>query len=371
MESAEKKLGFGFMRLPMDGKEVDIATTKAMVDLFLERGFSYFDTARVYLDGKAETILRTCLTSRYPRERYILTDKLSGSCFRSGEDIRPLFQQQLEDCGVEYFDYYLMHSQCRENYTHYQNAHAYETAFQLKNEGKIRHVGISFHDTADFLEQILQDHPQIEVVQLQFNYLDYESPAIQSRACYEVCQKYGKPVLVMEPVKGGRLTQLPAQAQQYLDELHGGSNASYAIRFAAGFPGIQMVLSGMSNLEQVEDNTGFMSSFHPLDSRERAALRQVCQVFRKMNLIACTACRYCIAGCPRKIHIPDLFSILNSHRIYDDWNGEFYYDVHTHQGGKASSCIKCGACEEICPQHLPIRTLLEQVAATFEKKENT
>ncbi len=368
MEKMQKKLGFGFMRLPMKDGQADIPQTCDMVDLFLRRGFNYFDTARGYLDGKAETLIRTCLTSRHPRESYLLTDKLSGNYFKTEADIRPLFESQLTDCGVEYFDFYLMHSQCRENYDHYQRCHAYETAFALKAEGKIRHVGISFHDTADFLDQILTEYPEIEIVQLQFNYLDYEDPAIQSKLCYEVCRKHGKPVLVMEPVKGGRLTQLPEKARKILDELHGGSNASYAIRFAAGFEGIKMVLSGMSSIEQLRDNTDYMTDFKPLDDRERKALSEVCRVFRGMHLIPCTACRYCEAGCPRNIHIPDLFAVLNARQIYSDWNGEFYYNVHTRNGGKASDCIKCGQCENICPQHLHIRELLEQVAEIYDKK---
>ena len=369
MEKMQKKLGFGFMRLPMKDGEIDIPQTCDMVDLFLERGFNYFDTARGYLDGRAETTLRTCLTSRHPREHYLLTDKLSGNYFKTEADIRPLFESQLADCGVDYFDFYLMHSQCRENYAHYQQCRAYETAFALKAEGKIRHVGISFHDTAEFLDRILTDHPEIEIVQLQFNYLDYDDPAIQSGACYDVCRKHGKPVLVMEPIKGGRLTQLPEWAQKILDDLHGGSNASYAIRFAAGFEGIKMVLSGMSSLEQVRDNTAYMADFQPLDDREQAALAEVRQMFRGMHLIPCTACRYCEAGCPKHIHIPDLFAVLNARQIYNDWNGEFYYGVHTQNGGKASDCVKCGQCEKICPQHLKIRELLTQVAETFDKKE--
>lgn len=369
MEKMQKKLGFGFMRLPQKDGQVDVSQTEEMVDLFLERGFNYFDVARPYLDGKAELYLRQCLTSRYPRERYLLTDKLSGNYFKTQEDIRPLFFRQLEDCGVDYFDIYLMHSQCQENYGKYQQCHAYETAFQLKKEGYIRHVGISFHDTADFLEKILTDHPEIEVVQLQFNYLDYEDPAIQSGRCYEVCKKHGLPVLVMEPVKGGRLTQLPEKAQKILDELHGGSSASYAIRFAAGFEDVRMVLSGMSSLEQLRDNTDYMMDFKPLDRREQQAIEEVCQVFKSMNLIPCTACCYCEAGCPKHIHIPDLFAVMNGRQIYKDWNGEFYYGVHTTQGGKASDCVKCGKCEEICPQHLPIRELMAQVAETFDKKK--
>lgn len=364
-----KKLGFGFMRLPMNGTEIDISETCQMVDRFLEKGFRYFDVARGYLDGKAEATLRQCLTSRYPRDRYILTDKLSGSFFKTREDIRPLFQKQLEDCGVEYFDLYLMHAQSKENYPQYQAAHAYETALELKTEGKIRHLGISFHDTPEFLDQILTDHPEVEAVQLQFNYLDFNNPAVQSKNCYDVCRKHGKPVLVMEPVKGGKLVQLPEKAAKILDALQGGSYASYAIRFAAGFDGIQMVLSGMSSLAQLEDNTDFMADFRPLSAHETKALEGVCQVFAGMNLIPCTACRYCEAGCPRHIHIPDLFSVMNAYRQSKDWNGEYYYGIHTNQAGKAGDCVGCGQCEEICPQHLPIREYLKQISAEFDKKE--
>lgn len=367
MDRMKKKLGFGFMRLPMKGNEIDLDTTCRMVDTFLERGFNYFDVARGYLDGRAEGAIRHCLTSRYSRDKYLLTDKLSNGFFQKEEEIRPLFQQQLTDCGVEYFDFYLMHAQNRETYAKYKACRAYETAFQLKAEGKIRHVGLSFHDRAEFLDQILTEYPQVEIVQLQFNYLDYNDSAIQSKACYEVCRKHGKPVLVMEPVKGGKLVNLPQKAAAILDALEGGSYASYAIRFAAGFENIKMVLSGMSSLQQVEDNTGFMAQFQPLTDREKDALEQVCQVFRSMNLIACTSCRYCESGCPQHIHIPDLFSVLNGRELYPDWTGEFYYAVHTRDAGKAGDCVGCGQCEEVCPQHLPVRELLQKVADVFDK----
>ncbi len=222
-----------------------------MVDAFLDAGFNYFDTAHGYIQGRSETALRECLTSRYPRDRYILTNKLTGNFFKTEADIRPFFESQLQACGVEYFDYYLMHAQGAGNYGHYRACRAYETAFTLKAEGKVRHVGISFHDRAEVLEQILTDYPEIEVVQIQFNYVDYDDTAVQSRKCYDVCVKHGKPVIVMEPVKGGNLVNLPEDAKAVLDGLHGGSPASYAIRFAASFPGIEMVLSGMSSLEQI------------------------------------------------------------------------------------------------------------------------
>ena len=367
MDKVKKKFGFGCMRLPMNGEEVDLEQTKKMVDTFIEQGFNYFDTAHGYIQGKSEKALKECLTSRYPRDKYILTDKLTANFFKKEEDIRPLFESQLEICGVDYFDFYLMHAQGAGNYAHFKECHAYETAFELKKEGKVRHVGISFHDKPEVLEQILTEYPEVEVVQIQFNYVDYDDPAVQSRACYEVCRKHNKPVIVMEPVKGGNLVNLPEDAKAVLNELYGGSPASYAIRFAAGFPGMMMVLSGMSSMEQMNDNLSYMKDFQPLNEAELAAVKKVQEIFKSKNLIPCTACRYCIDGCPKHISIPDLFAIMNTKQIYHDWNADYYYNVvHTALGRKASDCLKCGKCEKVCPQHLQIRNLLEDVAKEFE-----
>ena len=326
MEKIKKNFGFGCMRLPMQGEDVDIEQTKQMVDTFLAQGFNYFDTAHGYIQGKSELALKECLTSRHNREDYILTNKLSEGYFKTQADIRPFFQSQLEACGVDYFDFYLMHSQGSTNYQHFKDCRAYETAFELKAEGKVRHVGISFHDRAEVLDQILTEYPQIEVVQIQFNYLDYDDIAVQSRKCYEVCRKHGKPVLVMEPVKGGSLVNLPEEAKKVLDDLHGGSPASYAIRFAAGFPGMMMVLSGMSNMEQMKDNLSYMRDFKPLNETELAAVNKVQEIFHKMNMIPCTACRYCVEGCPKQISIPDLFAIMNIKQLHHDWNADYYYE---------------------------------------------
>lgn len=363
-------LGFGCMRLPLIGEEVDQEQFSQMVDAFLDVGFNYFDTAHGYLGGRSETALKACLTSRYPRDRYLLTNKLTGNYFEKEEDIRPLFQQQLDACGVEYFDFYLMHAQGRRNYDHFKECRAYETAFALKAEGKVRHVGISFHDSPDMLERILNDYPEIEVVQIQFNYLDYENPAVQSRAVYEVLQRYGKPVLIMEPVKGGTLVKLPDAAQAVLDELGGGSNASFAIRFAAGFPQVSVVLSGMSDLEQIRDNTGFMKDFRALNDQEHAAVSRVREIYLAQNMIPCTACRYCVDGCPMQIRIPDLFDAMNLKKAYGNWGQEARYrNELTKDSGKASDCIRCGQCEGVCPQQLPIRELLVKVAEEFEKED--
>lgn len=371
-----KKLGFGCMRLPMSegtvGGEgvVDTRQVCAMVDAFLEQGFCYFDTAHGYIAQKSEPTVRQCLVERHPRDRYLLTDKLSGTFFQTEEEIRPFFESQLEITGAGYFDFYLMHALNANQYQKFTECNAFQVAQQLKNEGKIRHVGISFHDTPEVLEQILSEHPEIEVVQIQFNYADLEDPKVQSLAVYEVCRRHGKPVIVMEPVKGGNLVKLPDDARAVLDALHGGSPASYAIRFAAGFPGMLMVLSGMSMPEQVQDNISFMKDFKPLDETELAAIAKVQEIFRSKNLIPCTGCRYCTDGCPKQIAIPELFATMNAKQIYHDWHTDYYYNaVYALPGHKASDCVKCGKCESVCPQHLPIRQLLENVAKEFEKKE--
>ena len=364
----KKNFGFGCMRLPMANGEVDKEETCRMVDTFLENGFNYFDTAHGYLGGKSELALKDCLTSRYPREKYILTNKLSSHFISKAEDIRPLFQQQLEACGVNYFDFYLMHAQDKNSFRKYKEIRAYEVSLELLAEGKIKHFGISFHDQADVLEQILTEYPQIEVVQIQLNYVDFEDASVQSRKCLEVCRKHGKPAIIMEPVKGGSLVNLPEKAQKVFDDLGGGSNASYAIRFAASQEGVMMVLSGMGDMNMMNDNIGYMKDFQPLNEIEQEAVAKVCDIFRSLGAIPCTACRYCTEVCPQGIAIPDLFALLNAKRIFNNWNTEYYYNnISTKEGTKAKDCLRCGACEGICPQHLEIRELLQTVSKEFDK----
>ncbi len=374
----KKHLAFGMMRLPMKDGKIDNEQVCAMVDRFIESGFNYFDTAHGYHDGLSEIAVRECLTSRHDRSEYVLTDKLTDEYFKSEEDIRPLIDSQLEACGVEYFDFLLMHAQNAKNFEFFKQCRAYETAFALKAEGKVRHVGLSFHDKAVVLDKILTEYPQIEIVQIQLNYLDYDSVSVESRKVYEVCRKHGKPVLVMEPVRGGNLVNLPDAAQKVFYDLRTEtetdySNAGYALRFAADHDGIEMVLSGMSDMGQMEDNIKTFSccdgDFEPLSDKERKAVRKVADVFASMGAIPCTQCRYCIEEnhCPMEIKIPSMFSTYNSMLLFGKVNPWATYEKIVEEGsGKASSCIECGMCEAVCPQHLEIRDLLKKVAEKFE-----
>lgn len=366
MERIKKNFGFGCMRLPMDGEKVDLPQFSVMVDKFLESGFNYFDTAHGYLSGQSEVAVRECLTSRYPRDAYVLTDKLSGFMFEKEEDIRRVFAEQLEICGVDYFDFYLMHAQHAGNYVKFCDCRAYETAYELKKEGKIRHLGLSFHDSPEMLEKILSEKPFVEVVQLQINYLDYDDNRVQGRKCLEICRKYGKKVIVMEPVKGGSLVNIPDDAKKVFASLGNGSAASYALRFAAGCENVFMVLSGMSDIAQVEDNIKTMKDYAPLNDAETEAVNKVCSIIRGLA-IPCTGCRYCTDGCPMKIAIPNIISALNAEKMFGK-DGKGHYDYVIKSGsGKAGECIKCGQCEDVCPQKLNIRDILEKAAEKYEK----
>lgn len=358
----KNKLGFGCMRLQMQGDMVDYAEFSKMIDTFIGNGFNYFDTAHGYIDKKSETAIRDCLSKRYPRESFLLANKLSEGFFEKEEDIIPLFEMQLERCGIEYFDFYLMHALGKNSYEKYKACRAFEAVGELKKAGKVKHIGMSFHDRADVLDKILTEQPSVEFVQLQFNYLDYDDKGVQSFKCYEVCKKHNKPVIVMEPVKGGTLVNLPTEAKTVLDSLKGGSYASYAIRFAASFDNNILVLSGMGNMEMMNDNISYMKEFKPLEEKEYTALEKVREILKKQDIIPCTACRYCEAGCPKNIPIPDLFAKYNAEKQNGTFNAEAFASDEESNGGKASVCIRCGKCEQICPQKLEIRKLLEKLA---------
>ena len=350
----KKNFGFGCMRFPMKGDVVDTAAVTEMVDFFMASGFNYFDTARPYHSGTSEGILKTCLTSRYPREQYVLTNKLSPTKFETEADIRPLFADQLKACGVEYFDFYLFHANSAERHQKFTNTRANDIVQELKAEGKIRHVGMSFHDSARVLDKILTERPEIEVVQLQLNYMDWDDPKVQSRKCYEVCKKHGKPVLVMEPVKGGTLVNLPEKAMK---ELKGISPAELAIRFAAGWPNVFMVLSGMSSMEQMQENVSFMKDFKPLAYQQEQMVERIRSIYQAQNRIPCTGCKYCVDGCYGRINIPQVFACMND--VLEGKEGAMEAYKALDRG--ADRCIGCDMCSHVCPQGLNIRMLMDQI----------
>ena len=370
-----KKLGFGLMRLPRldpaDEGSIDLEQTKQMVDTFLQRGFTYFDTAWMYCAFKSENAVKDVLTSRHPRESYTLATKLHAAYIHSLDDRDAIFNTQREKTGVDYFDYYLLHDMGAERYEIYKKYDCFSWIAEKKRQGLIKHMGFSFHDTAEVLDQILTEHPEMEFVQLQINYLDWDSEGVQSRKCYEVATKHGKPVIVMEPVKGGTLAKLPAAAEALLRQADpDASIPSWAVRFAAGLPNVKMVLSGMSSTGQLLDNTGFMQNFVPLTQQEQAVIAQVVDTINASIAIPCTGCAYCTEGCPMHIAIPKYFSLYNADlqelKDKDFTSQGAYYDNLTLKFGKASDCIACGQCESVCPQHLPIIENLKRVAKQFE-----
>lgn len=361
-------LGFGCMRLPTEkGKRVDYSEFTQMIDAYIANGFNYFDTAHGYMRGKSEIAIKECLTSRYDRSKYVLANKLTDMFFSSEEEIEPFFMQQLFQCGVSYFDVYLLHGLTASIFSKYVKCNAFKILGNLRDKGKIRHLGISFHDRADILDKILTDYPQIELVQLQLNYLDYSDPVIQGRECHNICLKHNKPILVMEPCKGGSLIRLTEEAQAIYRDTGANSPAYYAFNYVKELEGVKVVLSGMSNLHQVQENCSIFSSETQMSLEERHAIDEVCRIYRSKDLIQCTSCNYCTATCPMSIKIPDIFSCLNKKRIFRNWNQDYYYRYAIASEGKASSCIRCGQCESRCPQHLPIRELLLEAAKEFER----
>lgn len=364
------KLGFGLMRLPQQGKEIDIEQTIRMTDLFLERGFTYFDTAYGYYNGRSEMAAKTALVDRHPRESFQLATKLPAWDADSAEEARAMLETSLERTGAGYFDYYLLHNLGEKRTKAFEDFGIWDYLSEQKKKGTIRHLGFSFHDKAAVLDEILTKHPEAEFVQLQINYGDWESPVVESRKCYETARRHGKPVIIMEPVKGGSLARLPENAASILRKANPkASLASWAIRFAASLEGLITVLSGMSSLEQMQDNIAVMENFKPLDEAEREVIEQVRKALAAIPSVPCTSCGYCLDGCPQKITIPGIFSAMNLYLTYNNLSGaKGSYGFATMDGGKASKCISCAQCESVCPQQIPIVEELRKAAELLEKK---
>lgn len=371
-----KKLGFGLMRLPLtdvnDKGSIDIEALKEMVDTFMEQGFTYFDTAWMYCAFKSENAVKEALTDRYPRDRYTLTTKLHASYLKTKEDRDRIFEEQRQKTGVDYFDYYLIHAIDQELYSIYNEMDCFNWLIEKKKQGLVKHIGFSYHDSAEFLDQVLTEHPEMEFVQLQMNYLDWESAEVQSRKCYEVAIKHGKPVIVMEPVKGGTLADVPAEVRESFAAYHPDlSVPSWAIRFVASLDNVAMVLSGMSNMEQLMDNISYMKEFVPMNAEETELVHKAAEMIKDSIAIPCTGCSYCIEGCPMQIAIPDLFRVYNKSKrgeITDVEANEEYRQL-TESGGKARECLACGQCQVACPQHLEIINYLKDVAKCMEKQD--
>ena len=365
------KTGFGFSRLPLtdadDNKAIDTAQVCRLVDEYIEAGGVYFDTAYTYHGGCSETAIRECLVKRYPRDSFILSDKLPTSKLRSREDCQKYFDEMTERCGVDYFDVFMVHWLNAEYYEKAKEYGSFEFVKDLKDRGIARRIGFSCHDTADMLDRILTDHPEIDIVLMQINYLDWESPFIQSRLCYETALKHGKDIWVMEPVKGGTLAQLPEEAEAIFRAIRPDDEpARWALRFVQSLPGVKLCLSGMNTSSQIRQN---ISDMDPMTEEELAACRKVAEVLSSGTAIPCTACNYCIDSCTKNIPIPEYFRMYNEYSRCpkEDWKINPVYMQMAQRGfGKASDCISCGRCEKMCPQKIEIRRWLGEVKDALE-----
>ena len=364
------KLGFGFLRLPKidenDDKSIDFPLLNKMVDSFLQKGGKYFDTAYTYLDGESEKALKTCLVKRHPRESFFIADKLPTWKVKSHQECYKYFEEQLNRCGVTYFDNYMLHWLNKEHYDICKKYDEFEFLKELKQQGKAKKIGFSYHDNAELLDKILSDHPEVDYVQLQINYLDWKSPSIEAEKCYEVAKKHNKQIIVMEPVKGGTLANLPEEADEIFKKIHPEkSTASWAIRFAQSLDQVEIVLSGMNSLEQIDDNMKYMPILNDIELK---AIGDVCQIINNKTAIPCTGCSYCKNNCHQNISIPKYFDLYNEYYRYpeEDWKIKPIYDQISSINGKASDCIKCKSCENNCPQKIEITSWLEKVSKAFE-----
>ncbi len=368
------KLGFGFLRLPLTDKKdehsIDYAVLNFMVDFFIEKGGKYFDTAFTYLGGASEEAIRISLAERHPRDSFILADKLPSWLIHSPEDCRKIFEKQLLRCGVDFFDVYMLHWLNEANYINAKICGGFEFLEKLKAEGKIKKSGFSFHDSPELLDKILSEHPEIDYVQLQINYLDWESPAFRAKECYKVAEKHGKEIIVMEPVKGGTLADLPEETVSFFIESGmSDSPASYAIRFAKDLPFVKYVLSGMNSPEQLSENIG---EYPCLSEKELFSLEKAAEMIRSKTAVPCTGCSYCAGVCPVQIPIPRYFEVYNEYcrNPEESWKIEHAYSSVTRNFSRPSDCMRCRLCEQNCPQKINIVETLQKVSRTFGYKKN-
>lgn len=366
-----KKLGFGFMRLPLTNKEdpesINFFELNKMVDTFISRGFTYFDTAYMYHNHQSECAIKKALTERYPRESYKLATKLPTMYLSEESDLERIFNEQLKKTGAGYFDYYLLHNLNTKNYETAKRLDCFKFVMDKKEKGLVKNIGFSFHDSAELLDEILTAHPEVDFVQLQINYLDWDSEKVQSGKCYNTAVKHNKKVIVMEPVKGGTLASVPLNAEKLMKEYAPDmSPASWAIRYAASLDNVFMVLSGMSDYNQLCDNTDYMQDFKPLNKDEYKIIKRTLDIMQSAETIPCTACQYCVEGCPKNIPIPEYFSLYNKDKEEHSKDNARKYTEFSANHGKASDCIKCRQCENMCPQHIHITDELVKVADWFE-----
>ncbi len=370
-----KNMGFGMMRLPLtdkdDLKSIDQKQVNEMVDKFMEAGFNYFDTAYPYHNGASEVALRKAVVERYPRDSFLIADKLPLFSITKEEQLEPIFNEQLQRCGVDYFDYYLLHNMSGFSEAGFIGVNSFEFALNKKKEGKIEHLGLSTHANADYIDNVLKDHPEMEFIQLQINYLDWENDAIESKKCYEVAKKYNLPVIIMEPLKGGFLVNVPEEAEKLMQEYNGEKPVSWAMKFVATLEDVFMVLSGVSSLEQMEENIKIMDNMDKITEEEREIISKVTEIINSQITVPCTKCNYCVSSCPKNINIPKLFDWYNHEKIENNSGftavGNAYVNyTKVENKSIASDCIACGLCVKECPQHINIPEVMKDVKETFE-----